>query len=196
MFTLLTHSRRVTHKRKWNYQFWFRLWLIAWSAPSHYLNKCRNIVKSNLRNKRQWNRKRNSYIFIPENAFENVVCDMRTILFRPRLVDLSVTLAAGMCLSIYPYSQGLHGKYCVYPTAINERIWVSIYKISYLYQSNVPNHRITLALYAQKWLPWNIISPPGVVNISMLCHRPLLWWLLELRWRYLYVNLIASTGQI
>ena len=34
-----------------------------------YLNQCWNIVNLNLRNKIQWNLKRNSYIFIQENAF-------------------------------------------------------------------------------------------------------------------------------
>ena len=49
------------------------------AAPSHYLNQCWNIVNSNLRNKLQWNIKRNSGIFIQENAFENVVCEMASI---------------------------------------------------------------------------------------------------------------------
>ena len=48
-------------------------------APSHYLNQCRNIVDWTLRNKLQWNFKRNSYIFIQENAFENVVWKMAAI---------------------------------------------------------------------------------------------------------------------
>ena len=46
------------------------------------------IVNSNLRNKHQWNLKRNSCIFIPENAFENGVCEMASILFRPQCVKL------------------------------------------------------------------------------------------------------------
>ena len=49
---------------------------VAWTALSHYLNKCCNIVNWNLRNKLQWNFKRNSYIFIQENALECVVCEM------------------------------------------------------------------------------------------------------------------------
>ena len=52
---------------------WFRLWLVAWSAPSHYLNQLWNIVNWTLRNKLQWNFNRNSYIFIQRNRFENVV---------------------------------------------------------------------------------------------------------------------------
>ena len=50
------------------------------------LNQCRNIVNSNLRNKLQWNLKRNSCIFIQENAFENVVCEKASILSGPQCV--------------------------------------------------------------------------------------------------------------
>ena len=63
---------------------WFRLWLVAWPAPSHYLNQCWNIVNWTIGNKPQWNLKRNSYIFIEENAFENVVWKMASILSRPQ----------------------------------------------------------------------------------------------------------------
>ena len=43
-------------------------------VPSHYLIQCWNIVNLNLKDKLQSNLKRNSYIFIQENAFENAVC--------------------------------------------------------------------------------------------------------------------------
>ena len=56
----------------------------AWTAQSHFLNQCWNIVDLNLRNKLQWNLKRNSYISIQENSFENVVCEMAVILSRPQ----------------------------------------------------------------------------------------------------------------
>ena len=46
------------------------------SAPSHYLNQWWNIVNWTLGNMLQWNVNRNSYIFIRENAFENVVWKM------------------------------------------------------------------------------------------------------------------------
>ena len=42
-----------------------------------------DIVNSKLRSKLQWNIKQNSYIFIQENAFENVICEMVPILSRP-----------------------------------------------------------------------------------------------------------------
>ena len=52
------------------------------SAPSHYLNHCWNIVNRTLRNKLQWNFNQNLYIFIQENAFDNVVCKIGAILSR------------------------------------------------------------------------------------------------------------------
>ena len=64
----------------------FRKWLVAWSAPSHYLNQCWNIVNLTLWNKLQWNFNRNSNIFILENGFECVVCEMAAILSRPQCV--------------------------------------------------------------------------------------------------------------
>ena len=66
---------------------WFRQWLVASPAPSHYLNHCWNIVNRTLGDKLQWNCNRNSNIFIQENAFENVVCEMASILSRPQCVD-------------------------------------------------------------------------------------------------------------
>ena len=62
------------------------------NAPSHYLNQCWSIVNWNLRNEFQWKLDRTSYIFVKENAFENVVCEMATILSRPQCVTLNNTL--------------------------------------------------------------------------------------------------------
>ena len=53
-------------------------------APSHYLNQFWNIVNSTLRNKLQWNFNQNLYIFIQENALENVVWKMGGILSLPQ----------------------------------------------------------------------------------------------------------------
>ena len=63
-------------------QHWFRQWLVAYLAPSHYLNQCWNIANWTLRNKIHWNLNRNSYIFIQENASENIVCEMASVLSR------------------------------------------------------------------------------------------------------------------
>ena len=64
---------------QWSNQHWFRKWLVACSAPSHYLNQSCNIVNWTHRNNIQWNLNRNSYIFIKENTFENVVWNMAFI---------------------------------------------------------------------------------------------------------------------
>ena len=66
---------------------WFRQWLVAWTTPSHYLNQCWNIINWALGNKLQWNFNRNSNIFIEENTFENVVCEMLFISSWPQCVN-------------------------------------------------------------------------------------------------------------
>ena len=70
---------------------WLRWWLVAWPAPSHYLNQCWNIVNWSLRNKLQWNSNRCSNIFIEENTFENVVCEMLSISSRPQCVKVMMS---------------------------------------------------------------------------------------------------------
>ena len=75
----ITHWVRVTH-------IWW--WLVVWSAPSHCLIQCWNIVKWIPRKKFQWLFNRNSYSFFHENAFDYFVCKMASILFRPPCDDL------------------------------------------------------------------------------------------------------------
>ena len=67
-FPLLTHLPLVPHicVSEW-VQHWFRKWLVAFSAPSHYLNQCWVIVNWNLRNKLQLNFNQNTKLFIQEN---------------------------------------------------------------------------------------------------------------------------------
>ena len=74
------------YMRQWFNHHWFRQWLVAWSLPNHYLNQCWNIVSWTFGNKLQWNLNQNSYIFIQENAFENVVWKMAAILSRLQCV--------------------------------------------------------------------------------------------------------------
>ena len=68
-------------------QHWFRQWLVAYSAPSHYLNQCWVIVNWTLRNKLQWIFNQNTKPFIHENASEYIVCEIAAILFRERWVN-------------------------------------------------------------------------------------------------------------
>ena len=85
------------YMREWTNHHWFRLWLIAWSAPSHYLNPWWNIVNCTLRSKLKWNFIRNSNIFIQQNALENVVCEMVSILSRPKCVNALQSCYRGCC---------------------------------------------------------------------------------------------------
>ena len=60
------------------------------SAPSHLLNQCWFIVNQIFMNKFQWNLNQNANIFIQENTFQNVVCKMFAILYRPQYVGNNV----------------------------------------------------------------------------------------------------------
>ena len=71
-------------------QHW--LWLVAYSAPSHYLNQIWLIVNCNLRNKLQWNSNQNTKLFILENAFK---CCLRQPL--------------GRWVNVMPCVMSLHG---------------------------------------------------------------------------------------
>ena len=77
------------YMHRWQNHQWFRLWLVAWPAPSHYLNQWWDVVNWTLWNKLQWNFNRNSNIFIQENAFESVVCKIAGILSRPQCVEVT-----------------------------------------------------------------------------------------------------------
>ena len=76
----LTHILRVPHicVGELN-QPWLGLWLVACLAPNHSLIQCWLIVNWTLRNKLQWNVKRNTKVSIHENAFENAVCKLASI---------------------------------------------------------------------------------------------------------------------
>ena len=54
-------------------------------GANRFMNQCLNIVNLTLGNKSQWKFNRNTYIFVRENAFENVVWKIAAILSRFRL---------------------------------------------------------------------------------------------------------------
>ena len=71
----LTHLPLVTHicVSEWG-QHLFRQGLVAYAAPSHYLNECWVIVNWNPRKQYQWNFNQNTKLFIPEIASQIIVC--------------------------------------------------------------------------------------------------------------------------
>ena len=85
----LTHlPPGAAYVHRWTGSVWFRQWLVACSAPSHYLNQYWFIINWTLRSKLQWNLNQNTIILIHENACENVVCETATILSRWKWVKV------------------------------------------------------------------------------------------------------------
>ena len=96
----LTHWGRLTQTSGSKLgHHWFTPWLVAYSAPSHYLNQWWKFVNSNLTNNIQWNHMRNSNIFVQENAFQNVVCEMAAMLSRPHCVKCIINTMMFLCTS-------------------------------------------------------------------------------------------------
>ena len=88
-FCDLTYWGRATHICvSTTYQHWLRKWLVACSAPSHYLNHCCHVVNQGIRSTFQWNFIQNSKVFFQGNALENVVCEMTAILSRSQCVKV------------------------------------------------------------------------------------------------------------
>ena len=77
-----THWGRVTRICQLTNQHWFRKWLVAWSAPSHYLNQCWDIVN--------WKLGTNFselLIEIHTFSFKKMHLKMMSILSRPQCVN-------------------------------------------------------------------------------------------------------------
>ena len=62
-------------------------------------------------NKLQWNLNRNSYIFIQENVFESVICEMAAILF---WIVMNVGKNRNL-LGLGWFTEGYNGAYLKYP---------------------------------------------------------------------------------
>ena len=60
-------------------QHWFREWLAAYSAPSHYLNQCWVLVNWTLRNKFQWSFNQNTQLLL----IHEVHLDISSVKWRP-----------------------------------------------------------------------------------------------------------------
>ena len=65
----------------------FRWWLVACSAPSHYLNKCWFTINWTTRNTFQWNLNRNFIIFIQQKHLKMSSAKMAAILSRGRWIN-------------------------------------------------------------------------------------------------------------
>ena len=163
--------------------------------PSHYLNQSWYIVNWTLRNKLQWNLNRNSYIFIQENAFENIVWKMASILPRPQCVKTcsfvvisvsvggpapsgTVTIKFGTLVSMWWTFEGIntmrlrqHGHHIpddiLKQIFINENIWISI-EISLKFVPMYPINNIPALVQIMVWRrPVKPSSEPMMVILLM-----------------------------
>ena len=73
--------------RQWVGSALVQIILVAYSAPSHYLNQCWVIFNWTPRNKIKSNSNQNTRLFIHENALQNVFFEMAGILSRGRWVS-------------------------------------------------------------------------------------------------------------
>ena len=160
---LLTHWGRVTH-------IWVGNVTIIGSdnglSPGrrqiHYLNQCWYSVNWTLRNKLQWNFNWNSNIFIRENALQNVVCKMASILPRPQCVKKVCIIASTphACYVIGSYHNAFTVK-SAWRWLMAGRFWRQlicnhhddqagrlIWRIPQSYDIHLSYHVILLAIYA------------------------------------------------
>ena len=90
------------------------------------MNQCWNVVNWSIRNKLHWNFNRNSNILIQENALQNVVCQMASILSRPQCVNTS-PLVPHICSVNWVNFATDNGLSSVWCQAI---IWINVYTLS------------------------------------------------------------------
>ena len=93
-----------------------------------------------LRNKLQWNLKRNSSIFIQENTFENVVCERETILSRSQCVkmcQINTFIDLLILLSNTPWLRHIFNTNAIrYMSTVCNVEWFTIFRERYIHASH------------------------------------------------------------
>ena len=155
------------YMRQLTNQHWFRQWLGAWSAPSHYLKKCWNIVNWTLRNKLQGDFNRNSDIFFQENAIECVFWEMAAILSRPQCVQ-----CVNKTLTYWSRRKGLNFA-DAFQTQIKlsgnfrQRLMKMVLGTACKAQTwRVENHKTKMPVYKIKF-KWSLYSTRSIVRKTM-----------------------------
>ena len=153
---------------------WFRHWLVAWTAPSHFLNQFWNIVNWNLRNKLQWNLNRTSYIFIQENAFKKC---MSSRIWRPFCLGINVFLVLSMQQLIIRIIRTelsivrlrctpltgleIHGLYVSFTAWTWTWLWIMKainIDMTALYVLILPSPSPLCAAYMRQWTGWALVQ--------------------------------------
>ena len=129
--------------------------------------RCWDVVNWTLKNKLQWNFSRSYDIFIQENVFEAIVCEMAAILSRPQCVNMCVCAYAGYIYG--PLVMQLGCISCVCNALANGHLHsiclIGTYTIGYewLWQrSSAHNYRLAnlLLWFIVHWFNGYVIFPP------------------------------------
>ena len=121
----LNNSRFCCQKQIFGYLL-VQMMVVTYLEPSHYLNPSWVFVNLTLRNKLQWNPNQNTKLFIRENASENIICKMATILCREKLVKLkcNITWQSLVWCTTVMHSSAQH-KTCIGKFPISKNILIS-----------------------------------------------------------------------
>ena len=129
--------------------------LLSWPAPCHNLKQCLIIVNWTLRNKFQWNAIWNSYSFIQENRFKDIIWKVVAILSRPQFVNFKAIL-------VYIYISDMK---IIVMTSIHDNIIDHYQKwIKYLIQYNI-HWSISILMAFQ----WQQLKPYLIKRIPFHC---------------------------
>ena len=122
----LSHLPLVSHMRvRESGQYWFRQWLVAYSAPSHYLNQCWFIVNWTRRNKLQWKFNQNTKLSFTKKHMK--ISSAKWLPFCPRgdeLIHLLNTMTIdGTDMYMYMYI-------CV--SEMGSQHWFNLFLVGFL----------------------------------------------------------------
>ena len=136
-------------------QHWFRWWLVAFWAPSHYLSRWWRTVNWTVRNKFQCNLHQN--LFVHENTFENVVRKKAAILLRGRWVNWTHRENFCLGLNMLTWLPALHVNAWVNGNSFSCH-HVKHYSVHYLVASFTCGRvyfAVTLKARSDSWVEWS-----------------------------------------
>ena len=121
------------------------------------MNQCWDIVNLNFRNKHKWNLKQNSCIFIKENAFESIVCEMAAIFSQPQCVNTFAMNTIGFM-------------WFVVLGAIPLTIFIRPTQVSHIMVWRVSSFRLSIRPSVNIWLCTGVTTCRISFNLSDIIH--------------------------
>ena len=134
-------------------------------------------INWNLGNKLQWNSKRNSYIFIHENAFENIVCETAVILSRPQCVNSVYQIVATKMTAGFFFKMSVVICMISPPWNMCSRHCHSLFHCTYIIISFVYPYFHNYILLLQSCHDWPDTSVSSqITRNSSVCWKPCSGW--------------------